>query len=315
MEKFWESLGGKLLQGGLTGSLAPAFVFWAGGFAAWASQHNVDVIRAKLQSVTATPNYVEIVILLVITFGVVTLSTVLVHSLQVVALQFLEGYWPKWTNALRRLLVHWQEARIATLESRFQEFERKGADKLTADEHREHVELDARLMRVPSPSYGRMPTRLGNILRAAESRPAAKYGLDTAICWPRLWLVLPESTKGELTRARASLDAAARIWLWGLLFVVWAYWTLWALPTAMAVMVISYVWMLSAAEVYGLFIETAFDVHRFALYKSLGWPLPASPAEEIELGESLTNHLWRGFARVDQKYDISQIHNPDKQES
>jgi hypothetical protein len=51
-----------------------------------------------------------------------------------------------------------------------------------------------------------MPTRFGDILRAAEFRPRDKYGLDTTVCWYPLWLLLPAEVKQEISQARLELD-------------------------------------------------------------------------------------------------------------
>ena len=97
-----------------------------------------------------------------------------------------------------------------------------------------------------------MPTRLGDILRAAERRPADKYGLDTIACWPALWLLLPAEAKTELVQARSALDNAARTWLWGALFVVWTPWTWLAVPVAIVVPALAYyIGILTAATAFG----------------------------------------------------------------
>src|SRR5260370_24295303 len=80
-----------------------------------------------------------------------------------------------------------------------------------------------------------MPTRLGDILRAAERRPADKYGLDTIACWTALWLLLPAEAKTELVQARSALHNAARTWLLGALFGVWIPCTRLALPVPIPV--------------------------------------------------------------------------------
>lgn len=59
---------------------------------------------------------------------------------------------------------------------------------------------------MPAHANRLMPTRLGNVLRAAESGVEDKYGIDPVPCWPALWLVLPDETRTEVTAARASLD-------------------------------------------------------------------------------------------------------------
>jgi hypothetical protein len=48
-----------------------------------------------------------------------------------------------------------------------------------------------------------MSTRLGNLLRAAEQRPAVKYGLNSVVCWPHLWLLLDSDTNWTVTLRRA----------------------------------------------------------------------------------------------------------------
>ena len=42
-----------------------------------------------------------------------------------------------------------------------------------------------------------LPTRLGNILRAAERYPAERYGIDPIILWPRLYPLLPEQFRND----------------------------------------------------------------------------------------------------------------------
>ena len=105
-----------------------------------------------------------------------------------------------------------------------------------------------------------MPTRLGNILRAAETRPGNKYGLNAIICWPRLWLVLPEDVRTELNAARTRLDTGTLAGFWSLLFVVWVRW---APLLGLLAAFIAYRGMLGAVGAY--LIESAFDVHRTAL--------------------------------------------------
>jgi hypothetical protein len=42
-----------------------------------------------------------------------------------------------------------------------------------------------------------LPTRLGNILRAAERYPAERYGIDPILLWPRLYPLLPEQFRQD----------------------------------------------------------------------------------------------------------------------
>ncbi len=176
--------------------------------------------------------------------------------------------------------------------------------------------LDWRQHHLPLPDQ-LMPTRLGNILRAAEQRPLEKYGLDAIICWSRLWLLLPDAVKQELQTARADLNTAARVWLWSMLFMGWGVWAvgsialgltsglwpiplglilgLWPIPVGLTSAFFAYRWAIAAATLYGDLIDATFDLYRRLLYDSLRWSLPPDPDEERRVGRELTEYLWRGF--------------------
>ncbi len=162
------------------------------------------------------------------------------------------------------------------------------------------TQLDYQRRWLPSQTQSLMPTQLGNILHAAELRPEAKYGLNAIVCWPHLWMLLPDHPRSDLQETRASLNTAARVWLWGLLLWFWAFfgpWTPWALlalPLGFATMVFAYRWALSTARSYGDLLDAAFDLYRGELYKALRWPLPESSDTEKAMGQQLSQYLWRG---------------------
>ncbi|MEV4630656.1 hypothetical protein AB0J90_30770 [Micromonospora sp. NPDC049523] len=68
----------------------------------------------------------------------------------------------------------------------------------------------------------RSPTWIGDRRLALESRIRHEYGLDLASVWPRLWLVLPESTRAELRRAEQTFHDATRWAAWSLVYAVTA---------------------------------------------------------------------------------------------
>jgi hypothetical protein len=269
-------------------------------------------------------------LLLVAALLVVAASAVAADRLTLPVLRLLEGYWsrPRW---LRRSLVayrRWRHRRWATRTDELNRRQRMG--ELTIDEYLELAGLEAAPTKDPkrlqelrqrraagfdnqvmsdlargrrylrnSPredSMG-MPTRLGDVLRAAERRPADKYGLDAIVCWYALWLVLPTEAKTELVQARSTLDKAALAWLWGVLFLVWTPWTWWALPIGLGVAAAAYyVGILGAASLFGELTVTAFDLYRFRLYDNLHLPRPSSPqVERREAGPRVTNLLWGGL--------------------
>lgn len=288
MDGLWTGLGDRLAERFIVAVLTPAFVFWAGGLVAWAAPDRWRDVGHWIAHLS-TPAAIAVAAGALV---VVVASGAVVGRFQLGVIRLLEGYWPARLDRLRDRLVERRTDWVGPAEERVQVLA-DGLEDRPPNEQEEFARLDERLRRMPE-SGRRMPTRLGNILRAAEALPRAKYGLDAPKCWPRLWLVLPDSTRSELNAARAALDAGAATWLWGLLFVIWTVWAWWAAPAGLLVAAGSYVWMVRAATTYADLIESAFDVHRGALYQALRWPLPADAGEELALGEALTLYLWRG---------------------
>lgn len=159
-------------------------------------------------------------------------------------------------------------------------------DELSVEDFRDLVKLDRQLRRIPLLPQQRMPTRLGNVLRSAESRPARKYGLDGAVRWPQLWLVLPDSTRGEVAEARSRLNQAAAGTVWGTLLLIWTVWT-WSAPVAAVIAAcVCYLALLLVATSYTDLIEAAWDLHRTLLYRALRWPLPETRHQPPNTGQA-----------------------------
>jgi hypothetical protein len=292
--KFLEGFSGRLADRWLGTLFTPAFVFWLGGGLAALQKFGWQTFEDFF---TNLPEPLPIG-LGVLALLVVAASGFVAQQFEFTVIRLLEGYWPTWCRPLSRYLVKRQKRRFKQLDQQWQDFNRRGLATLTPEERQEYIELDLQLLEFPEP--GRLlPMRLGNILRASEDRCAQKYGLDAVICWSRLWLVLPEEVKAELSSARASLNLNSRLWLWSVLFLLWTpiFGVWWALPLGVVSMVLVYRWLVQAAQVYGELLESAFDLYRFALYETLRWPLPTNPAEERSLGQGLTEYLWHGSER------------------
>jgi len=295
MGTFWNSVGGKLADRWATVS-APALVYWFGGLLAYAySRHGLHTL-ATLFGTQFGPNQVAAILTALI---VVVASGIVMQRIITPALRILEGYWPSWAAPLRRKLTTRLVDRAAIEDAEWQRLYPQvvgtGAspanDQITA-----FVRLDVIRRRRPN-NYDRfMPTRTGNILRAAESWPADKYGLDAVAVWPRLWLLLPDTARQEILAARGSVDTAVATAMWGLLFCAFTPWTTpLVIPIGLAVAFAAVRWWLPAsAEVFGDLLESAYDLYRTALYSQLRWPLPCNPEQERSQGQQLTSYLWRG---------------------
>jgi hypothetical protein len=311
---FWTGLGGKLAERWITLLFSSAFAFWAGGLAAWVWRYERPLIstggwKALLAHWAAELQVLPVVAQAALVVGlllVIVVSSLIAQRLSAPVLRLLEGYWPRWMDWLREPLVRFRSKRIDRDNDRLRQLARD-VSKLTTKESAEYLKLDRRLASTPKVPNRRMPTRLGNILRASEGRPGAHYGLDAVVCWPRLWLLLPEAAKQEVSAARGALNAAAQLWLWAVLFVGWTVWAWWALPVGILIAAGSYSRVLGAAATYAELVESCYDVHRRLLYEALRWPLPSTPAEEQQHGKELTAYLAHGSKATAPAFSDSRV--------
>lgn len=282
---------------------SPALVFWIGGLLAWVTGHGGLVGDGSGwgalegwwgRSVGATSAVVQAlfaVLLLLVVAGSARLVELLVPGV----LRVLEGYWPRWVSALRNGVVALRGRRINRRVERWRALARRRTA-LTADERAEYAWLNQWRMGVPADPADRMPTRLGDVLKAAESRPRHRYGLEATVCWPRLWMVMPDTARVEVTAARVRLDEGAALWLWSLFFGIWTIFTWWALVVALVGMVVGYRVALVGSAIFGLMVQTCFDLHRDDLYAAVGHDQPTDPTQERAAGRRLTAYLERGPA-------------------
>lgn len=289
--------------------LSPAFTFWAGGATAvwwgvmgspqgWPS-HLIELTRFLEQlPLLGQAALVFLGLLLIVGSGLV------VERLTSPVLRFLEGYWP-FPAPLRDLLINHRCRKAAETDAQIQELStlRDTPQGLTPAQKLELAAAFARTLRTPAQRELVMPTRLGDLLRAAEYLPQLKYGLDTVACWPHLWLVLPSETKQEIATARLALDAGARSVLWGILFLVWTPWAWWSALVALAVVVPSYyVSMLGAADNFGTLVKAAYDLNRMQLYDALRLQRPSRPVDEPETGRQLSISVKGGIVDPSVRY-------------
>src|ERR1700761_4172715 len=247
--------------------LAPAIAFWIGGAALLVWKRGLEAPEKWLRQRPST----EQVFLAVIALIVFLLSAKLIERFGPTIARLLEGDWPTWAVYPRPIAIERQRRKWDKLRRRLQQLARKTHDSLSEDEWRQLHKIQLTLHSYPSRRAAIMPTRLGNVLRAAELRPLDKYGLDTAICWPRLWLLIPDAVRSDVGESRAEMDVAIRSFVWSTFFCVWAFVTPWAFAISAAGVFLTYHDLRHTTETYGTLLESTFDVHRPLLYRSLGW--------------------------------------------
>lgn len=293
--KFLESVGSKLAEQWVATLLTPAFMFWCGGAIAAIKHFGWHSINSWFVQQSEAPSTI---VLLAGVFSLIAVSAFVVQRFDVSVLRFLKGYWSPllfFLRPLRQWLVKRNVQQGKRIGDRWQRLKQLPLHQLTPALHAEFSQLDWKQQHLPLPN-NIMPTRLGNLLISAEGHSLERYGLDFAVCWSRLWLLLPEGVKKEFQAARAELNVAARVWLWCLLFMGWGFWVWWLAPLGLlAAFFTYYYWAIPAAFNYGELIRASFDLYRVLLYDGLRWILPEDPNEERKVGEDLSSYLWRGL--------------------
>jgi hypothetical protein len=133
-------------------------------------------------------------------------------------------------------------------------------------------------------------TPIGDRFRLADERVDVQFGLSVGLAWPRLWLLVGESTATALSTANARYRAATETTAWGVLYlalgVVW-----WPAAVAGVVTVVAgYRRGRVGGAVLADLVEAAVDVHQRQLAEAVGVELPhgrVTPAEGLRINDIL----------------------------
>jgi hypothetical protein len=301
-----------------TGALAATMTGWHQAVAWWSG---LDAARQVAIGVAAAAAVVVLAIII---------------GTQVVAMtRLLEGYWRwSWADQTLGSLGRWREesrrkklagdiqtaletrvAQAALAAQATQAVQAGQADQAAAADQaiRAEAVAKARADLAYQRSYAAfalppalvMPTRLGNALRAAEAYPGdpERWGVDAVFWWPRLYLILPDSARGQVDDARAGLDQLVVLTMLSAAFGVVAL----ALSCAGLNLAVglscaagafllsrgSYLAAVTAATVFGDLVRSCYDLFRGDLLTRLGWPVPATLKRERQLWNALGQQLYR----------------------
>lgn len=227
----------------------------------------------------------------------------LVAALQSSLVRLLAGYWPRirWLGWLRDRMI----ARQRVTWERLFRAERAAAENgHVVDQN--SIQLFMAQRYPPKTRLDLlMPTRLGNILRAAEAYPSERYGIDPVVIWPRLRPLLPEKVAADLVGDRSSLDALLLLQTLGGIFgTAWPV-TLLALGQDWPLAALALVgWPLAmiahrsaqaAAVGYGERFRVTFDLYRHELLHHLGITVPGQLGSERDLWDDLGQFYFRNL--------------------
>lgn len=262
---------------------------------------------------------------------------VVLHPLQFATTRLLEGYWgtsPLAIAAMKSRIIHHRKRRRElrriwryngrTLRARLlnehpeltKVKEKDRADRIgdllrteQGDSLLLHLIAEQEALsqegRYPSDDSRILPTQLGNALRSFEDSAGRRYGLDAITISPLLHLVAPDRHLDYLKDAREDMDSAIQICTVG--FIAFALtvavlltdgaWLLWSI-LPYSVSYLAYKGAVSAAENYGVVVNSVIDLDRFLIYDMLGLHLPRDSSEEKESNAKLISFLTGGTATL-----------------
>ena len=196
-----------------------------------------------------------------------------------------------WLGQWSRLLGTVAEARTARRRARWHRLvdERRtleGASPNTRTREQQN-EIDTvadRLTRLAMAEPGR-PTWMGDRIHAVESIAYHRYGLDLTYGWSRLWLVLPDPARAELTAAHSAFAAAVATGTWAVpYFLLTAVW--WpAVLVAAGIGLTGWARARAAVADFTTLSEAVLDLHGRTLAAALGVGDPAEETGPLTIGE------------------------------
>ncbi|GAA1530707.1 hypothetical protein GCM10009730_44960 [Streptomyces albidochromogenes] len=133
------------------------------------------------------------------------------------------------------------------------------------------------------------PTWSGDRVHAVSARLERDHHLDLPLVWPHLWLMLPETTRAEITAAEQALTRASTLGGWAALYAPLAVWWWPAAPVAGVLALTARFRLRGAVDAYAQLLEAAVRLHAVELAEQLGIE-HAGPLDRL-LGDALSQRL------------------------
>jgi hypothetical protein len=287
--KFWESLSEGIASKWVERLFSPALAFWGAALAAYCIRFGPADVSDYVERLN---NSGRIVLLLGVLVLVVSSAAVL-ESLEPAFLRLLEGYWPDMAEADRvKRTAAWRE-RYEQLNARWRQLARR-FNHLSDVERYEYRKLDRDLALFPEDPGRIMPTRLGNVMVAAELHCQRRYGLAAALMWSRLWLILPDDVRKEVAAAQHAFNLRIRGCAWSLAIGLLGF----IAPLFFAISLITTLWSyrqaVAAGSAFGQVVSAAYDLHARDLVRGFGMEPAPGDVLDPSIGRALTLFVRRG---------------------
>jgi hypothetical protein len=230
------------------------------------------------------------------------LGSILLLALNTTIIRFKEGY-GKCNPA--RLIAFLEHRRFHRIVDRIQELDLANdlaeslSERDAASDDEQDDLMKYAVVRFPHKEEFVLPTAFGNTIRAFEVYSFALYGLDAIPAWPRLLMVMPESSRALVESEKSQMDFWLNTWFLSLLFVIqylvfalvtrkwWSLWPLAAIPIAWA----SSLRARSAAANWGELVKASFDVYLPKLREALDIETVASRDAERKQWEQMSQAM------------------------
>ncbi len=302
MSGFFQALAAKLAERWVTFLVVPGAMFVA---AVWTAAHlgqahavdwhaltqYASATTAILARQPAATQALLAVVVLVATIG----ASLAVQAMAVVTRLIWLGLWPRPVAAIRRWQVGRRAARWSRLLERRRRLEQESPRQSRSDAQQLRINTLADRLNRLSWVAPRRPTWMGDRINGVERIALDRYGLDLRFTWPRLWLLLPETSRAEITTANTAFAAAVAVgtWAWPYLALGIAWW-----PAALIGAGAGVTGWARARDAVGdlaAITEAALDLHGRALAVALGVAEPgtAGPLSLAE-GEKITALVRKG---------------------
>jgi hypothetical protein len=218
VSKFFEELAKNLADRWLALLVLPGALFlvvavageWLGNPAALDWPRLRDGTAMLIASLARQPVGMQVVLLVVVLLGAAGVGLA-VQALAGLTRAVWLGRWPA-PLARQRVRARQQKWLDVVAQRRSR----------SADQHADIDRLAARANRIALAVPGR-PTWMGDRMHAVEQVAFDRYGLDVTFGWPRLWLVLPETVRAEISAAEAGFAAAVATGTWSLPYLALAF--------------------------------------------------------------------------------------------
>jgi hypothetical protein len=246
------------------------------------------------------------------------LLAILLRPFQVTVVQFLEGYWRRWSplefanemsTERHRRIQHTAEIMLSAgdpiqpTSGEFDEVAHYARQLRALNRRRRRAGII--LERYPMAVEGSngfvdrlMPTLLGNVLRDGEDYAGRRYGLDMPVIYPRIYPSLSPKLDKAISAQLDMLDTTSAycvvfglISLFTIPFLRRMDW--WSLipPVAALMSAFSYQGAIATARGHGRLLATAIDLHRFDMLEAMHYDLPRTPKDELDLNKKLSTLL------------------------